>query len=230
MGKFAVRSFAPELMDDLTDKAAYEACLADLAQVNWLTFTHAPVLAWLGRVSRGLDHFSVLDVACGHGDLLRAIRRWADKRGIRPALAGLDLNPGSASAAAAATPATMDIQWRTGDVFANHPDPKPDFIVTSQFTHHLDAAQLRALFIWMNTHARRGWLDVDLHRHPIAYYGFRLMSWVMRWHPVMRHDGLVSVTRGFTRDELITATVGLNATVTWKIPFRFAIAGQPPAR
>jgi 2-polyprenyl-3-methyl-5-hydroxy-6-metoxy-1,4-benzoquinol methylase len=224
---FSVRSQAPELMDGLTDPAEYARCLGDLAQANRLTRTHAPILAWLTRASRGMEGFRLLDVACGHGDLLRAISRLARKRGLAVTLEGIDLNPGSAIAASAATPDDTEIVWRTGDVFDYRPNPKPDFIVSSQFTHHLDGAQLVQLFRWMDTNAARSWYILDLHRHWFAYYGFKLMSWAARWHPIMRHDGAVSVTRGFTRAEIIRAAEGLNVSVSWKLPFRFGIEGRP---
>jgi len=223
---FAVRSQEPELMDGLTDMAAYARCLGDLAHVNRLTRTHAPFLRWLARVSVGMTSFRLLDVACGHGDLLRAIGRWAQRRGLSVTLEGIDLNPGSAVAAAAATPDDLAIHWRTGNVFDYHPDPRPDFIVSSQFTHHLTDAELAQFFRWMAAEAGRGWYVLDLHRHWLAYYGFKALSWAARWHPVMRHDGAVSVQRGFTRAELLAATAGLDVEVRWKLPFRYGIAGR----
>ena len=36
---------------------------------------------------------TLVDVGCGYGDLLRAIRRWARKRGLTIRLIGLDLSP-----------------------------------------------------------------------------------------------------------------------------------------
>ncbi len=36
--------------------------------------------------------FTLVDVGCGYGDLLRAVRRWARKRSVAIRLIGLDLN------------------------------------------------------------------------------------------------------------------------------------------
>ena len=108
-------------MDDpALPQADYARCLHDLAAVNRVTFTHRPTLRWLDRATRDLPPgatVSVLDVASGEGDLLRAIYRWATRRGLRPSLTGIDLNPRSAVAAAAQTPPDVVISWRTGDVF-----------------------------------------------------------------------------------------------------------------
>ena len=45
--------------------------------------------------------FRLLDVGFGHGDMLRAIARWARRRGIAVDLVGVDLNPKSEAAARA---------------------------------------------------------------------------------------------------------------------------------
>ena len=118
----AIRSTAAERMDtDCTDYDDYARCLADLARVNLVTLTHRPLLAWLARETATLKSFSLLDVACGHGDLLRRVRRWSTRRGIDATLDGIDLNPWSLRAARAATPPDLAITWRHGDVFAFEP-------------------------------------------------------------------------------------------------------------
>ena len=91
-------------------------------------------------------------------------------------LEGIDLNPRSAIAAAAQTPPGSGIASRTGDVFDYSPDPNPDFIVTSQFTHHLADADVVRFLRWLERHAARGWFIADLHRASFAYSGFGLLA------------------------------------------------------
>ena len=208
--------------------AEYARALADLARVNRVTLTHRPVLVWLDRATAGLMQgaaVSVLDVASGPGDLLRAIHRWGRARGFQLSLCGLDLNPRSAVEAAAATPVGMAITWRTGDVFADAPSPRPDFIVSSQFAHHLDDAGVVAFVRWLDRFAGRGWLIADLQRHLIAYYGFPLIARAFGWHDIVRRDGMISIARGFRRAEwqasLDAARVG--ADITWTVPFRYTV-------
>src|ERR671938_396197 len=123
------RSDLPEVMDDpALPRADYERCLHNLAAVNRVTLTHRPTLRWLDRATRDLPAdrpVSILDVACGEGDLLRAVHRWAARRGRAARLEGIDLNPRSALAAAAQTPPDAGIRWRTGDVGALAPDRAP---------------------------------------------------------------------------------------------------------
>ena len=224
----------PEVMDDPDlPPEIYRRCLTDLAAVNRWTLTHRSTLAWLARRTRNFApgaEVSVLDVASGDGDLLRAIHRWAIGAGFRPLLAGIDLNPRSALTAGAATPADMTIEWRTGDVFDHAPTPKPDFIVSSQFTHHLSDAQVVAFLQWLDRHAGRGWFVAEIHRSLVPYYGFRVLAWIMRWHRIVRIDGTASVARSFRRADWLAllARAGIaGASVRWTIPFRHGI-GKPP--
>jgi 2-polyprenyl-3-methyl-5-hydroxy-6-metoxy-1,4-benzoquinol methylase len=224
------RSMMIELMDapDL-DPAIYARCLNDLAAVNRVTFTHRTTLRWLARALAGTapgSRVTILDVACGHGDLLRALAHFGERAGFAFDLTGIDLNPRSAVAARAATPAGLPITYITGDVFDYAPSPAPDFIVSSQFTHHLPAADIVRLLGWMERFAARGWQITDLHRHRLAYHGFPLLARLMRWQRIVRHDGQVSVARGFTAAEWreMVAQAGMPATVRWRLPFRHTIS------
>ena len=140
-------------------------------------------------------------------------------------LEGIDLNPGSARAASRATPAEMSIHYRTGDVFGYNPRPPADFIVSSQFTHHLTDPEVVSFLQWLEHHARRGWFIADLHRHPVAYYGFRLLAWIARWHPIVRYDGTISVARSFRRSDwrALLAAAGVTADIHWHLPFRLCV-------
>jgi SAM-dependent methyltransferase len=224
------RSTLPETMDDPDlPPSVYARCLADLGRVNVLTLAHAPTLRFLERATEGLPSaatLSLLDVACGYGDLLRATHRWAVGRGLRPDLAGIDLNPRSRAVAAAATPPTIDIAWQTGDVFDHAPEPRPDFIVSSLFTHHLQDEQVVAFLRWLERTAVRGWFIADLHRHAIPYYGFRWLARLAGVHRIVRADGTVSIARGFTAEEWLAllARAGVAAQVRREFPFRVCVS------
>ncbi len=115
------------------------------------------------------------------------------------------------------------------------PDDPVDFIISSQFTHHLDAGEIVAFIHWMEAHARRGWLISDLHRHWFPYYGFGLLALAARWHRFVRQDGRISIARGFVAEDwrrLIEAS-GLApeaVDLRWHVPFRHTIAHRcgPP--
>lgn len=224
---FAERSALAELIDDPALPASdYAAAMADLAKVNRLLFANRPTFAFLRRATRGRRSFSLLDVGSGHGDYLRAIARWARRQGIDVRLTGIDLSPAATGAARAATPPELAIAFVTGDVFDYHPDVPPDFIVSSLFTHHLPDSTVERFIVWMEANAAAGWHINDLHRHPLAWAGFQMLSVLMRWHPIVRHDGAISVRRAFTRRdfEARLAAAGVSdARIRWHLPFRYSI-------
>lgn len=224
------RSTQDELMDDArVDARDYQQCLADLAAVNRVTRTHAPIVKWLARqVKRlGLKKAVVLDVAFGQGDLLAELSTWGKKNGVALELHGVDLNPRSAQQARAAT-SDPDITFHTGDVFAFQCPARPDFIVSSQFTHHLDEASVQRLLRWMQATGTHGFFIADLERSAFAFHGFPLLCALAGWHELVRRDGQVSIARAWRRDEwrALVKEAGVGAQVRANFPFRLAISSH----
>jgi 2-polyprenyl-3-methyl-5-hydroxy-6-metoxy-1,4-benzoquinol methylase len=224
---FSQRATTPELMDDDDlSPETYADVISGLAVVNTLTMTHRPTLKWLDEATRGLDRFSLVDVGFGHGDMLRAIAGWAQKHGKVADLTGVDLNPRSAPVAAAATDPALGIRWLTGD--AADLAGTPDFIISSLVTHHMDDAGVIWFLGWMEQAAVRGWFINDLHRSWIAWAGFKVLAFVLRFHRIVAHDGALSIRRSFTRGDWnrLLAAAGLRqppVEVRWRLPFRWAV-------
>jgi 2-polyprenyl-3-methyl-5-hydroxy-6-metoxy-1,4-benzoquinol methylase len=181
------------------DPAVYERVLRDLARVNRWTFTAWPSIAFLNRAIGSVKHFRLLDIGLGDGDILRAISRWAGRRGIEAELVGVDLNEKSLQVARAATPPELAIDYRAGD-YLDQAGPF-DFIICSQVAHHMTDEQLTTLLRYMEAEARLGWLVCDLHRHCFAYHAFPLLARLLRVHRITREDGRLSIARSFRLDE-----------------------------
>ena len=225
---FSARANLPEIMDDAAlDPAVYATVIADLAQANTLTLARPPTLAWVKRHAKSRVALRLLDVGFGHGDMLRAIARWARRSGVRAELIGIDLNPRSAPVAAAATDADLGITFVTGRAEAL--EWQPDFIISSLVAHHMDDAELAAFVRWMDGAAQVGWLINDLHRHWAAWAGFRALAAVLGWHKIVAHDGALSVRRAFTRADWarLLAQAGVQAQVRWHFPFRWTVESCP---
>ena len=222
----AGRSSQAEAMDEPQVSAGdYRRCLRDLARVNRLTFMHRPMLAWLDRVVPRDRPVRIFDVAFGQGDLLRAIWQWAKAKGLEVSLEGIDLNPRSAAMARDATPPGMNISYLTGDVFTHA--GRADFIVSSQFTHHLDDAQLIRFVRWLEASAATGWFVTDLERSEFAYRAFPALCAFMGVHELVERDGLVSIARSLRRDEWrdLLRRAGVGAQVRRHLPFRLGVEG-----
>ena len=159
--------------------------LRDLARFNGAMLGHWPVVAWLRRAIRDAPRdqpLTVVDVGCGYGDLLRAIRRWSRKRGLAIRLIGLDLSRETIDIARAATDAADQIEYRVADVFDYRAAEPVDFVVSSLLTHHFSDAMIVRFLRWMESTARKGWLIYDLQRHVVPYFFIGLMGKVTSLH------------------------------------------------
>lgn len=231
MPGFRRRATTPELMDgDDVTQAQFAACVADLAMVNTVTIARPPTLAFVKAAVLAIPSDAtptILDVGFGEGDMLRSIAAMLQRMGRQARLVGIDLNWRSEAVARAATPAGMAIEWCTGDAYAWSKDHTPDLVISSLVTHHMDDAEVVRFLAWMEATARQGWFVNDLHRHWLAWYGFKAMATLARWHPFVRHDGPVSVARSFRRDEWLAllrqAGVAESAVIRWRFPFRYCV-------
>lgn len=227
MSRLAIRSTQEEQMDtpDL-DPAIYARILTDLSRVNRLTLATRPTINFLRRTIPDLRRFRLLDVGFGQGDMLRAIARWAEKRGIAAELVGIDLNPGSAAVARAAAPG-LAIDFRAGD-YRDLSGEGFDFVISSLVAHHMSHVQLVEFIRFMEREARLGWLVNDLHRHGLAHFGFPVLARLMRWHRIVREDGALSIARSFRPPEwpplLAEAEIPPGAArVVRRFPFRLCV-------
>ncbi len=230
MNGLATRAIADELMDgDDLSPETYAAVLHDLAQANTLTLARRPTLRFLDRIAARHDPSSgpirILDVGFGDGDMLRAVARWAKRRGLRVDLVGIDLNTRSAPTARAATPPAMAIDFRTGN-YAGLAGENWDAIVSSLVAHHMTHGELVDFLRFMHRESAVGWFINDLHRHIVAQTGFRALAALARWHRIVRHDGALSVARSYRPDEWppILAEAGIvDARVARWFPFRLCV-------
>ena len=207
-----------------------EFFLRDLARLNSVMFGHRAVIAWLHRATKDAlseRPLTILDAGCGYGDLLRAIRRWARKRGLAARLIGLDRSRETISIAQAAGAETDDIEYQVGDIFEFRPLERIDLVVSSLLAHHLSDELIVRFLRWMEVTAHRGWLIYDLQRHPVPHYFIALIGRLTRLNPLMIRDGLISVERSLTaaewRERLVAADIACESVRLRWFLFRFVI-------
>ncbi len=181
--------------------------------------------------SADLRDFSVLDVGCGSGELLRIIADFAGRTGRVATLTGLDLNPISSTTTQVLSRDYSGIAAVQGDAlrlpFADH---SFDYSIASLFFHHLLDEQIVDVLGEMSRVSRRGVVVIDLHRDPVPYLGYKLLCFVFRISELVRHDGSLSIKKGFRVDELgrLGNAGGLNGCVAEQIaPGRVVLRWRP---
>jgi SAM-dependent methyltransferase len=76
-----------------------------------------------------------------------------------------------------------------------------DFVLASQLLHHFPEEKIVALLGTWSRLARRAIIVSDLVRHPIAYYGIRLLTRLFTRNVMTLTDAPLSVQRAFTMAE-----------------------------
>jgi 2-polyprenyl-3-methyl-5-hydroxy-6-metoxy-1,4-benzoquinol methylase len=210
-----------EVLDDpATDPALRERSLRDVTRANTVLGGTRAVLSELSRVlpASGTS-CSLLDVGTGLADIPGAARRRAARRGVTLTAFGVD----EAETLARVTGRVLDGSACADARRLPFGDSSVDVVTCSQLLHHFEDAEIPHVLRELHRVARRSVVVSDLRRSWLAACGFWVVTWPLGFHPVTRHDGFVSVLRGFTADELaghVLDATGCVAEVRRHLGFR----------
>lgn len=231
------RSSRSELIDGSDySPEEYACCLRQLEWINGWTNAYGPTLDALVRFAfrDGDEHedetrvLRILDVGCGHGDMLRRIARWASGWGVNVDLTGIDIQPRAVELAVKSTPDEMRVRYLVDDVFRHVPNRPYDVILNSLVAHHFDDDALVELLRWMSANATRGFFINDLHRHPLPYAFIGVFTRLLGFNRLIQHDAPLSVARGFLAREWreLGRRAGLDPSrleIRWHWAFRLGV-------
>jgi SAM-dependent methyltransferase len=198
----AVSPLGREALDQPgTHPALVEATLKDIARLNALLGGRAAAAYGLKRLLQGVHPeapVSLLDVGAGSGDITEHLARRAARWGVTLTPVAIERHPIAAGWCRRAGLRTVmsdggDLPLRASSV---------DIVLASQLLHHLERASAVALLREMDRVARVGAIVADLRRHAVAALGIWLVSYPLRLHAVTRRDGVTSVRRGYTPEEM----------------------------
>jgi coenzyme Q-binding protein COQ10 len=222
-----------EYLDDpACDPDVRARSLVDVARANrWFGGTRAAIaeLSEALRPLRDRDrHATVLDVGTGMGDIPARLRDTTT--GTPVTTIGLDAAPSLAAASRASVDHAV-----CGDALALPlADDGVDVVLCSQLLHHFEHGDAVRVLQELDRVARERVIVSDLRRSAVAAAGLWLASFPMRFHRVSRHDGVVSVMRGFTPGELaqlVHEAVGARPAVKrrlgWRVTASWTPAGAP---
>lgn len=208
-----------------------EDTLDVLDQINVWLGGNKVVLDSLSYLNKKTDLLhtgtTILDVGCGSGDTLRRIAKWADRRHIATSLYGIDANEFTVNVARDSAADYNNIQFIHGDALENDALlEKSDIVICSLFLHHLTDEEIRSFIEKCFEKNVKAVIISDLHRHWLGYYLFQLVCFVFRVPHMIKHDGSLSVLRGFKREPLkaLLQKTGYDILLfNWKWAFRYKI-------
>lgn len=171
------------------------------------------------------SELSIIEIGCGGGDNLRAVRKWAERIRLKVRLKGIDINP-ECIAYAREQKHNRGIDFIRSDYKDVSFDEKPDILFSSLFCHHFTDEELVFMLKWMYKNSRLGFFINDLHRHPLAYYSIKVLTGIFSKSYLVKNDAPLSVQRGFQRREwqrLFEAAGISDFTCKWRWAFRWLI-------
>ncbi len=169
--------------------------------------------------------FDIVEIGCGGGDNLHAIKNWAQHIQLPVSLTGIDINP-ECVVFAQQQQRNSEINFIYSDFKNVTFRSKPDIIFCSLFCHHFTDEELVYMLQWMKTNSSLGFFINDLHRHPIAFYSIKFLTSIFSRSYLVKNDAPISVLRGFTRKEwinLLDQAEITNYSCSWRWAFRWLI-------
>jgi 2-polyprenyl-3-methyl-5-hydroxy-6-metoxy-1,4-benzoquinol methylase len=208
----------------------YKHCLKMLFKINRLLGIFSHTLKQLKRLTKDTTSIttpSVLDIGCGGGLFLLNLSKHLPNINYL----GMDI-----SADAIHIAQQELISWQTKhpctqvafqlqNLQHSLPENMSDIILTTLVCHHLTDDELVVFLQDVHRAARQTVIINDLHRHPFAERLYKLISPLFR-NRLISHDGLISIRRGFNRNEwisLLNKAEIKNYQIKWHFPFRWSV-------
>ncbi|MHB0755729.1 methyltransferase domain-containing protein [Polaribacter sp. M15] len=169
------------------------------------------------------QEITIVDIGCGHGDILRDVAKFGRKHHYNFNLLGVDANPTAIAYANELSSEFDELRFKTQDIFSEEFKTQQfDVVLATLFLHHFKEKELISFLGNTLKQTRIGIVVNDLHRHKLAYYLFMLLSVFIK-NKMIIEDGLTSVLRGFKRQDLrrISLKINRESQIYWKWAFRF---------
>jgi SAM-dependent methyltransferase len=209
------------------DAALAERSLRDVAIANALLGGTRAVTSELDLIWGELPRSAtLLDVGTGLGDIAAQVRVRAAEAGVQLTTVGVEITPALAHAGRPLAGFVVCADARHLP-FASH---SVDIVICSQVLHHFFGADAQSVLHELDRVGRRRVVVSDLRRSRLAAAGIWLSSFLFRFHPVSRHDGVISVLRGFRAGELaalVRTAVGRVPEIRHHLGYRLTAAWTP---
>ncbi len=222
------RCCLPELMDQPgLDEQIHREALSGLARINWLSRGASMMWPTIRDTARRncAGQLSVLDVACGSGDLAVAVKQRADRSGLRIDVSGCDISPLALEfAKERASDRGVAVRFFLADAIRDVLPGVYDVVTCSLFLHHLEQPAAITLLTRLAAVARQTVIINDLRRSRTGYWMALIFTRLLTRSHVVHVDGPLSVRAAFSLAEAreLASAAGLEgAGFSRKWPQRF---------
>lgn len=166
--------------------------------------------------------YSLLDIGFGGGDVPISLAKWALQDRIKLVITAIDTDPRAFQFVQNNYSEGL-ITWRhtsSADLVLKR--ERYDFVISNHLLHHLQNSEISTLLKEARELANLKVLFNDIERSDIGYSLFNVFSRILFRHSFITDDGLTSIKRSFTRQELARI-----APAEWKVealfPFRLLL-------
>ena len=220
------RTEEEEIMDDFSlEGEELRDALDKIASINQFLGGNKLTLQGVTKLIHKNDEITIVDLGCGNGDMLRALADFGTKNNYNFKLIGIDANAFTIDYAIKLSKEYPNISYKCEDIFSEpFSQLNYDIVLCTLTLHHFKNNQIDYLLQLFQKQARIGIVINDLHRNIIAYRAFQLICFFFRLNRMSREDGLISILRGFKKQELINFSERnqfKNYTIHWKWAFRY---------
>lgn len=223
------RTNEPEIMDDFhLEGDELQDALDKIAKINQFLGGNKLTLQGLKELLDSEDKYqelTIVDVGCGNGDMLRYIAEYVEDKHYKVKFIGIDANAFTIKHAQKLSIHYPNITYKCEDVFNKSFDNiNCDIILCTLTLHHFKDEEIIKLLNKFHDISNIGIVINDLHRSKLAYRLFHVICSLFNLNKMSREDGLVSILRGFTKQELEKYSQQLNLknySIKWKWAFRY---------
>ncbi|WP_296311416.1 methyltransferase domain-containing protein [Winogradskyella sp. UBA3174] len=221
------RSDETEIMDDFTMKGELMRDTLDkLGSINKWLGGNSITLDGIDQLLKGHSknkRYTIIDLGCGHGDILRLVADFGRKKDYNFKLIGIDANQDAIDYANELSVNYPELSFRNEDIFSEEfQEINYDIALTTLFLHHFKEDEIITLLSSLSNKATIGVVVNDLQRSEIAYGLFKLLGIVISNY-MIKQDGLTSILRAFKREDLerISQKLNFKSQISWKWAFRY---------
>ena len=226
--QLTVRNTDTELMDDPNlDIQVLKNFFKDINRANAILGGNKGSLDAIWNIVKEdtKKTYTILDVGCGDGYILRKSALFLRKKNINVQLIGLDIREDILSIAKEASVDFPEISYLKQDVLLLDPENHQcDILLCTLTMHHFNNDEILVFLKKFVSISKNGIIINDLQRSKIACSLFKLFRLFFLKTDITKKDGLTSIKSGFLLSELKEFSKNIpNVThkIAWKWAFRY---------